>query len=219
MRCHRNSDLGKLPTKYAGPVRHIEQDDVVYSFGRPSKHLSLGKSWPGSAGNSHANGGGFLRSDPLLFGVVNVKDIIDVVPQMGRHKLRNVIFHKFLDRVRHLRQPLVAQVIIPFDDFYPRSPFRLSFNPFCNLFVGSTCGDKILEFVCRDFCKTEKEVVERAVKVILTGNPRERCTAFVQGPCGDDIASHGLPRAAREVLRKIRRQILYPSVSKKSELE
>ena len=121
---------------------------------------------------------------------------------MGRHKLRNVIFHKFLDGIRHLRQALVAPVIIPFNDFYPQSLFRLSFNPFCHLFVGGTSGDKILEIVCRDFCKTEKEVVERAVKVILTGNPRERCTALVQGPGGDNITSQGLPRAAREILLK-----------------
>src|SRR5271165_5218485 len=117
---------------------------------------------------------------------------------MGGHKLRNVIFHKFLDAIRHLRQALVTPVIIPFNDFYPRSLFRLSFNPFCDLFVGGTGADKILEFVCRDICKTEKEVVERAVKVILTGNPRERCTALVQGPAGYNITSHGLTRAARE---------------------
>src|ERR1700736_3407179 len=119
---------------------------------------------------------------------------------MGGHKLRNVIFHKFLDAIRHLRQALVAPVIIPFNDFYPLSLFRLSFHPICDLFVGGTGGDKILEFVCIDFRKTEKKVVERAVKVILTGNPRERCTALVQGPTGYNITSQGLTRTARETL-------------------
>src|SRR5260370_32674234 len=108
---------------------------------------------------------------------------------MEAHKLGNVIFHKFLDANRHLRQALVAPVIIPFNDFYPRSFFRLSFNPFCDLFVGGTGGDKILEFVCRDFCKTEKEVVERAVKVVLAGNPREGCSELVKSPAGYTITS------------------------------
>jgi hypothetical protein len=151
----------------------------------------------------------FLRSDPLLFGIVNVKKVIDVMSQMGRHKLRNVIFHKFLDGIRHLGQALVAPIIIPLDDFYSRSRFRLSFNPFCDLFVRGAGGDAILELVGRDFRKTKKEVVERAVEVILTGNPRERCPALVQRTGSDDIASHGLPRASREVLGKVLREILY----------
>ena len=123
--------------------------------------------------------------------------------QMGRHKLRNVIFHKFLDRIRHLGQAPVAPIIIPLNDFYSRSRFRLSFNPFCDLFVGGAGGDEILELVGRDFRKTEKEVVERAVEVILTCNSRERCPALVQRAGGDDIASDGLPRASWEVLGEI----------------
>ncbi len=50
--------------------------------------------------------------------------------QICRHKLRNVIFHKFLDGIRHLGQALVTPIIIPLDDFYSRSRFRLSFKLF-----------------------------------------------------------------------------------------
>jgi hypothetical protein len=45
-----------------------------------SPTLTLGKKLAGLRWNSLTNGGRFLRSDPLLFCVVNVKEVIDVVP-------------------------------------------------------------------------------------------------------------------------------------------
>ena len=89
-----------------------------------------------------------LQSDPLLFGVVDIKEIIDVMSGLRRHKLRDVFFHKFLDRVRHLREALIMPVIVPFNDFDPWSLLCLVFNPFSDLFVGVAGSDTIFELVC-----------------------------------------------------------------------
>ena len=108
-----------------------------------------------------------LRSDPLLFGVVDIKEIIDVMSELRRHKLRDVFFHKFLDRVRHLREALIAPVIIPFNDLDPWSLLCLVFNPFSDLFVGGAGSDAILELVCRDFSKTKKKVIQWTIEVVF----------------------------------------------------
>jgi hypothetical protein len=39
--------------------------------------------------------------------------------KMRWYKLRNVVLHEFLNAVRHLREPLVAPVIIPLNEEGP----------------------------------------------------------------------------------------------------
>jgi hypothetical protein len=43
-----------------------------------------------------------LGFNPLLLGVINIEEVIDVMPDRRGHKLRNITFHEFLDRIRHL---------------------------------------------------------------------------------------------------------------------
>ena len=106
---------------------------------------------------------------------------------MQRHKLRDVIFHKFLNGVRHFREALVTPVIIPFNNFDPRSLLCLVFNPFGDLFVGGAGGDTILELVSRDFSKTKKEVIEWTIEVVFTGSSGECCPALVEGAGSNNI--------------------------------
>jgi hypothetical protein len=39
-----------------------------------------------------------------------------MMSKMRWYKLRNVVLHEFLNAVRHLREPLVAPVIIPLNE-------------------------------------------------------------------------------------------------------
>jgi hypothetical protein len=85
-----------------------------------------------------------------------------------RHKLRNVIFHEFLDGIRHLREAFVAPLIIPFNDFYPLPLFRLSSYPCSDLLVRSTRGDEVLEFVGTSFAFP----ISRAVTFLINDRLR-----------------------------------------------
>src|SRR5271165_7197422 len=66
---------------------------------------------------------------PLFFSVIDIKEVVDMVSEMRRYKLGNVIFHELLDPIRHLRKALVTQIVIPFYNLDPRSFFCLLFNP------------------------------------------------------------------------------------------
>ena len=116
-----------------------------------------------------------------------------MVPDTSRHKLRNLVFHEFLDRVRHLYKPLIAPFIVPSDDLNPRPLLGLLLNPFGDLLVGSSGRDKILEVVSGDSRKSEKEVIERTIKVVFAGSSGESWTTLVQGPGRDHIP----PRVSR----------------------
>ncbi len=86
------------------------------------------------------------------------------MPDRRGHKLRNIILHEFLDCIRQLCEPLIAPFIVPFDDLDSPPRLGLPLNECGDLFFGSARGDKILEVVSGDLRKSEKEVIERAVK-------------------------------------------------------
>ena len=98
---------------------------------------------------------------------------------------------------------LVAPVIIPFNDLDPWSLLCLSFNPFSDLFVGGTGGDKILELVCRDFSETEKEVIQWTIEVVFARSPSQCCPALVEGAGNNNITGKRFTRATREIFCKI----------------
>src|SRR6516225_5125424 len=118
------------------------------------------------------------------------------MPNRRGHKLRNIAFHELLGHIRHLREPFITPFIIPFDDLDAWPALSLSLNPFSDLFVGSTGSDKILKVGGGNFCKSEKEVIERTVKVVLAGGSGECRATLVQGPGRDDITPQRLARAA-----------------------
>src|SRR5258708_20928607 len=104
------------------------------------------------------------------------------MPDRCGHKLGNITFHEFLDRIRHLWEPFIAPFIVPFDDLDSRPRLGLSLNPFSDLFVGNTGSDKTLEVVSRDLRKSEKEVIERTVKVVFTGGSVVGFSPFLLWP-------------------------------------
>src|ERR1700694_1927129 len=93
---------------------------------------------------------------PLFFSVINIKEVVDMVSEMKRYELWNVIFHVLLDTIRHLRKALVTKLVIPFYDLDPRSFFGLFFNPFGDFFIRGSCRDERFELLRSYFRKTEK---------------------------------------------------------------
>ena len=65
-----------------------------------------------------------------------------------RHKLRNVVLHEFLHRIRQVRKTFVAPVIIPFDDLDAWPLFGGPLNPMGDFFVGGSRSNEILEVLC-----------------------------------------------------------------------
>jgi hypothetical protein len=63
------------------------------------------------------------------------REVIDVMAEMCRNKLREVIFHVFLHAIRQLRNSLVAQIVIPPDDLDPFSRLGMFDNPCSDFFV------------------------------------------------------------------------------------
>ena len=122
---------------------------------------------------------------------------------MRRYKLRNVILHVLLHPIRHFRKALVAQLIIPFYDFYPRSFFCLLFDPSEDLFIRGSCRDEGFELLRSYFRKTKKEVIEGTVEVVFAGGPGKRRASFIQGAAGKNISGEGLARTAREIFGEI----------------
>src|SRR5208282_4568902 len=148
----------------------------------------------------------FVRSlvlHPLFFSVKNIKEVVDMVSEMRRYKLRNVILHVLLDPIRHLRKALVTQIVIPFYDLDPRSFFCLLFNPFGYLFIRGSCRDERFELLRRYFRKTEEEVIEGTVEMVFAGGPGKCCAAFVQSAAGKNVSGESLPRTARDIFREI----------------
>ena len=92
-----------------------------------------------------------------------------MMPDIGRDKLGDVVFHEFLDPVRHLAKALIAPFIVPSDNLDPRSLLGFLFNPFCDLLVVGAGTNKVLEVFSRDFRKGEEKVIERTIEVIITG--------------------------------------------------
>ena len=110
-----------------------------------------------------------LSRYPFFFRVVNIEEIVDMMPDIGRDKLGDVVFHEFLDPIRHLAKALIAPFIVPSDNLDPRPLLSLLFNPFRDLLVAGPSSDKVLEVFSRDIHKAEEEVIERAIEVIITG--------------------------------------------------
>jgi hypothetical protein len=49
-----------------------------------------------------------LRPDPFFFGVINIEEIVDVMPNRGRNKLGDVVLHELLYRIQEVRKPFIA---------------------------------------------------------------------------------------------------------------
>ena len=83
------------------------------------------------------------------------------------YKLRNVIFHVFLDVIIHFGQTFVSEIIIPLNDFDSFSWFSVLLNPRRNFLVAGPGGDEIFEFVRRNASESKKQVVDRTIKVVF----------------------------------------------------
>jgi hypothetical protein len=119
-----------------------------------------------------------LHLDPLFFDVINIKEVVHLMSEMRWNKLRNVIFHKLLDPVRHLRKALVTPIIVPLDDLDARSLFCLLFNPLGDFLIRGSGRDESFELLRCYFRKTEKEIIERTVEVVFAIGSGKSCCLF-----------------------------------------
>ena len=104
-----------------------------------------------------------------------------------RHKLRNVVFHVFLDMIIHLRQTFVPEIIVPLDNFDSLSRLSVLLNPCRNLRVARAGRDKILELVRGDSSEFKKHAVERTIEMVFAQGVIERSATLVQRPHPDDV--------------------------------
>jgi hypothetical protein len=119
-----------------------------------------------------------LRLHPFFFGIIDIEEIVDVVLKVLGHKLRNVIFHVFLDTIIHLGQAFVPEIVVPLNDFDSFSRFGVFLNPSCNLFVVRAGCDEILELVCSNAREFKKHTVDRTIKVVFAQSRRLAVSAF-----------------------------------------
>jgi hypothetical protein len=128
-----------------------------------------------------------LGQNSVFFGVINVEEIIDMMPDACRYKLWNVVLHEFLDRIRQVRKTFVTPIVVSFDDLDPRPLFGGPFNPIGDLFIGGARSNEIPEMLGRDSRKSEEKVIERTIKVIFAGSPHQSCSALIQCPGSNDV--------------------------------
>ncbi len=76
-----------------------------------------------------------LRFHPLFFGIIGVEEVVDMMTEMCRYKLRDIVFHKLLDSIRQLRKALVTEIVIPSDDLDPFSRLSVLHDPGSDLLV------------------------------------------------------------------------------------
>jgi hypothetical protein len=128
-----------------------------------------------------------LGHNSFFFGVIDVEEIVNVMPDACGHKLRNIVLHEFLDRVRQLRKTFIAPIVVPFDDLDAGPLFGGLLNPTSDLFVGGSRSNEFLEVLGRDFRKSEEEVIQGTIKVVFAGGPRQSCSALIQCPGSNNV--------------------------------
>ena len=83
-------------------------------------------------------------------------------------ELRDVAFDEDLQLLRHLADALVAEAIVPDDDFFFAVLLGILLNPLSDCFVISSSLNEGLEVIAVDFGEIKEEVVEWAIVVVVT---------------------------------------------------
>src|ERR1700746_195890 len=71
---------------------------------------------------------GTSGQDAFFLGVINVEEVIDVMPDGRRYEQWNIVLHKFLDRIRHVGKTFIAPFIIPSNDLVAGPFFGVCLN-------------------------------------------------------------------------------------------
>lgn len=82
---------------------------------------------------------------------------------------------------------------------------RVGLDPFRYGRIISTSCDKGFKVLRSDPCESKKELVERAIEVIVARSASDHRSAFVERASSDDVATDGCTRAAWECITKIER--------------
>lgn len=132
-----------------------------------------------------------LRPNPLFFGVINVEQIVDVIPNRDRTKRPDVVLHELLHRIWEVRKPFAPPFVVPFNDLDPGPRFGGVFNPFRDLLVRGSRTHEILEVLSGDFRESEEKVIERTIKVIFASRSGQSRSTLIQCAGSNDIAGQG----------------------------
>src|ERR1700759_1788162 len=109
-----------------------------------------------------------------------------MMTKMCRYKLRDIIFHELLDAIRQLRKALVTEIVIPSDDLDPFSRLSVLHDPGSNLLIFGAGRYILFKLFRRDTDKTEKHVIQRAVKMIVAERVVEERPTLIQCSGSDD---------------------------------
>lgn len=138
----------------------------------------------------------------FLLDVVNVEPIVDdfvIGDEFG-----DVSFEEFLQFDRYFANPLVAEIVVPLDDFTRFEMTGFLSKPFSKGFLGQSFSNFGFEFFGGDPSEIEEEIIERTVEMIFPGTSREDGAAFVEGPGRDNETTEGDPRTSGESRGQVR---------------